>query len=635
MLRLTVQWGWRGLRAPLWGVPAPVLLATWVGQALVLALLVYGWGQALAAVVRWDAFASLALALPANDVHTLLGLAMVGAVESPRLAVGVPGVGHLALSFPFVLGHVEPIVWQGWVGTAFSSQSSPVGVHVARVLARVTLLVAGPLLAEAALALPQRRLRGALGCWLVLAPRIALAYAVAAMFSLSWGDEAGGGILAVLVASKAFGIDAPGFHHLLHEYAPWFSFVCNSVVVVASLALGYGGAAVLRWLLRRVSAGGRPLDGASRPSRWLVPAWCVASALLQVTPLRSVSGVGAHQVVHAAEVDRHPFQEMPLLRPQFAGPTLVQIQPRDRGWDYLVNGQSQVIRGIGYNPLAGALGPEERAEVFRRDFGVLAAAGFNTLLGWDPLVFNATLMDVAAEFGLGVVPPFLVDETWDFSSERQRGRVLRQVTAWVERHRNSPALRLWGLGNEVLNNLRDATPERQAAAARFVVWLADEVHRLDPDHPVLYRDAEAHYVAPLQAALADGVARPWFVYGMNHFTHGLTAAITTGPAAQMGQPLLVSEFAPATTLGPARHQGYVRMWRTILAHRGQVLGGFAYVWTRQGPEALDLLFGLTDGEGRPVDRTLRDLAAELGIDAPGPQYDRYTEPIRGKRLHQR
>ena len=37
---------------------------SYAGQALLLALLVYGWGHLLAAVVRWDAFSSLALALP-------------------------------------------------------------------------------------------------------------------------------------------------------------------------------------------------------------------------------------------------------------------------------------------------------------------------------------------------------------------------------------------------------------------------------------------------------------------------------------------------------------------------------------------------------------------------------------------
>ena len=65
-----------------------------------------------------------------------------------------------------------------------------------------------------------------------------------------------------------------------------------------------------------------------------------------------------------------------LNSPGAAGPTRVQVEQRaDGSWRYLVRGQPQVMRGVGYNPQYAALDPGERARLYPRDFGAMPSSG--------------------------------------------------------------------------------------------------------------------------------------------------------------------------------------------------------------------------------------------------------------------
>ena len=57
-----------------------------------------------------------------------------------------------------------------------------------------------------------------------------------------------------------------------------------------------------------------------------------------------------------------------------------------------------------------------------------------------------------------------------------------------------------------------------------------------------------------------------------------------------------------------RPDAFSRMWAAIEGARGSVLGGLVYVWTTDGPERVDMAFGLVDGRNQPVD----DLYAAVG-----------------------
>ena len=253
-----------------------------------------------------------------------------------------------------------------------------------------------------------------------------------------------------------------------------------------------------------------------------------------------------------------------------------------------------------------------RAAQYDRDFSAITATGANTIVGWDEREFDDLLLTKAADYHLGVILPFELPVDFAYEDASATQALLEKIRRRVESYESSPALRMWGLGNESEHDIVRARGSlaRQAAFGTFLVQAADLVHRMDPHHPVVYRDAEDAYLYPVAAALAaDGQSRPWFVYGMNFFTNRMDAALALGPTSRFPHALLISEFAPIGTFVPARPDGYRQLWGIIQGHGDKVLGGAAYVWSTAGPEPLDRNFGLTDVSGRPVDGSLAAITA--------------------------
>jgi hypothetical protein len=308
-------------------------------------------------------------------------------------------------------------------------------------------------------------------------------------------------------------------------------------------------------------------------------------------------------------------------------------------YTYRVGGSRQAIRGMGYNPTYARLPADERAARYDRDFAAMHQAGVNTVLGWVTDEFDRLLLDRAQAHGLGVILPYDLDPELDYTNPAVRDAVAQDVLDWVERYRDHPTLRMWGLGNEVLHKLihpswmklrGDPLLEARAAAfATFYIDLIDEVHRIDPDHPVVYRDAEDTYLPRLREVLnKGGVRRPWFVYGINIYTPRLAEVIANWPNQGLDAALLISEFGPGGAGPRDRPRGYRDMWAMVRAQPSRVLGGAPYVWSTRGPEEVDRIFGLIDADGRAVDGSLATIgrlfrgeaAGDLlpAPDAPGP-----------------
>jgi hypothetical protein len=444
-----------------------------------------------------------------------------------------------------------------------------------------------------------------------------------------------------------------------------------SVRELEATGLSFAANALLPWLWQRGVAFGDALSGAPRP---LLAACLVGVALMHgyipaavlvalrrrarmftlgsacVFVLMTAACAGALQAATvaqpAAPIVHTSFEPAaPMLQPIAArggmpepvahlglsdrwfdesapGPSHVEVLGAQYNYQLLVNGRPEVIKGMGLNTqYTQFLTPDQRVERLDADMTAYREVGVNTVLGWDPREFDSTLLDAAQRHGVGVIMPFELDPEADYSDPELRQHLHDDALAWVVRYRDHPALRMWGLGNEVLHKIVHPAwvgpqdPRRELNAAAFSDWLietADAIHALDPNHPVTYRSAEDAFVPWVVAALRrhGGGPRPWFVWGTNCYQDYLAQILDNWPESGLDAALWVSEFAPGTLAVPDRPDGFRTMWGYIRAHPTSVLGGAVYAWTRNGPEGVDRNFGLTD-DGVPVDGRSLDMLGDL------------------------
>lgn len=342
----------------------------------------------------------------------------------------------------------------------------------------------------------------------------------------------------------------------------------------------------------------------------LVVAILAGAVLLQ----RTSPALASYEQPVQAEVDAvgaAPPDEslsLPAVAPPelLRGPSKVLIEGSNYSYSYTINGKLQRIQGVGYNAMYSKLPLEERAIRYSRDFAQMRSIGINTILGWNQQEFDELTLEKAQENGLGVVMPYYLPPNGEYGNPEYEQKLEADVKEWVQRFKASPALRMWGIGNEVIHGMREKPDSARALAfALFYLRLADSVHAIDPDHPIMYRDAEDIYVASLKKALQnDGIRRSWLAYGANFFTFRIEKALDEWPQKGPDMPLVLSEFAPCGLGQGDRPAGFLRMWRCITQHPNSVLGGFAYVWSTDGPEAIDRVMGLVNDDNRPVDASL-------------------------------
>ncbi|HEU0168083.1 MAG TPA: glycoside hydrolase family 2 TIM barrel-domain containing protein, partial [Chloroflexota bacterium] len=471
------------------------------GLALVLALLVATvvlhdvavWliAGAAAGLASLDGIRTFAVAATGDEVYARLVLSMVGNIQVRGLALAPP----LALALKPIAGGLiansRYLSTGDWTGVVFTAGSSAVGVQLVQVAVDSGMALAGAVLLVLARRLPASATRT-----LQVAGALWLAYGAGAELRLSWASGSGGEMALSMVATKVLGLHSSLYDTLL-AHGAFASFGINLLLLLPALviaALATGGATARLISRARPKTQRRTLAKPARAG--------LSAAMLFTLGYATVSSAVAFEDAPAAVPGGHGPAK--LAAALAAWPSVVTIQPRPdgQGWLYLVNGKPTQVHGIGYNAITAGEDPAIRAAQFDRDFTAISAAGANTIVGWSEQEFDDVLMRSAAAHGLGVILPFQLGPAYvntgpDYAYEDPavQKQLLDGITARVERYRNSPALRMWGLGNEVLHALAWAKdpPSHSQAFAKFLIQAADRVHELDPNHPVVYRDAEDWY----------------------------------------------------------------------------------------------------------------------------------------------
>jgi len=593
------------------------ILTMWAALSIVRSIALILISHLFTSAAKWSPIQQAAILAPGDDLHALIALNMLGGIQDPKLSARLPGIELLQQIIPDWLAPATWLPVGTWFGTIFAPGSSIVGIHTARILLNITFIIIGVALTSV---IVKKHGSRSLSLWtrpavftLFLGLMIQ-SYGVAAQLRLSWGDDSGGGILLSMVSTKVLSMGHDTYRVFTSGWL--LSNTANIIILATAFALALSLTNILR-----IKPPAEQGTGPARISPFLVlsgrlagPLTLVLAVIMFHTPLTHISSFEpAISYASQFEEDARLYSDTQIQGlPIALKPGIVTIVETSNGFEYRVNGVKTCVKGVGYNAMTKGIDPVSRADRYERDFGLISMSGFNTIIGWSSEEFDELLLEKAAQYQLGVVLPFELNPKSNYQDPEVRKQLMEQIKLWVERYKESPAIRMWGVGNEVVHGMGNSRSNNAKAFASFLVEAADYIHSLDPYHPVIYRDAEDSYLEPIAKALeADGISRPWLVYGMNFFTYRIDQALKNGPATRLKQPLLISEFGPVGLRGADRPKGYLKQWGIIRSYKHRVLGASAYVWTTEGPEPLDRAFGLTNADGMPVDESLSAMAQVL------------------------
>lgn len=177
----------------------------------------------------------------------------------------------------------------------------------------------------------------------------------------------------------------------------------------------------------------------------------------------------------------------------------------------------------------------------------------------------------------------------DYTNAEQKKNMLRSVEDMVKEFKDEPFLLMWALGNE--NNYGESThtnaDKEPIAYAGFVNEVAQRIHQMDPDHPVVLVNGETRFL-DVYAQYAPQVD----IIGVNCYRNAPGfGRLFRDVAAKIDKPLLLSEYgtpSPKVVNNELdeiqQMEGHLAVWREIRDHAagktapGNSIGGFAFEW---------------------------------------------------------
>ncbi|MGE5265319.1 MAG: hypothetical protein ACM3S0_18225, partial [Acidobacteriota bacterium] len=146
-------------------------------------------------------------------------------------------------------------------------------------------------------------------------------------------------------------------------------------------------------------------------------------------------------------------------------------------------GELVMLRGVNYNTHYTTLPKEEHVRILRRDLGQMRAAGVNLITGYA--TFNEVTLEVAQEYGIFVVMPYVLDLNGDYLDPKYREQVKTEFTAFIRRYENYASLVMWNFDDEPVHNMQERfqrPPEQVQAFADLLFELSEHAYETDRYH---------------------------------------------------------------------------------------------------------------------------------------------------------
>jgi GT2 family glycosyltransferase len=255
-----------------------------------------------------------------------------------------------------------------------------------------------------------------------------------------------------------------------------------------------------------------------------------------------------------------------------------------------------LIRGVAY----GSFAPRPDGHEFpapaqvRRDFGLMAAAGINTVRTYTAP--PADVLDAANAHGLRIMAGLAWAQHIAFLEDRHLRRdILRTIAAQAREMARHPALLLTAIGNEIPPSV--VRWHGRAKIERFIREAADAVRGAAPGTLVTYVNYPPTEF--LELPFLD-------VHAFNVYLHdeaAMRAYVARLQHLAGNAPLLLAECgADSIRLGEQRQAAVAAMQVRVAFSEGAcgaVVFGWTDEWWRGGAVIDDWAFGLVDRQRRP------------------------------------
>lgn len=200
----------------------------------------------------------------------------------------------------------------------------------------------------------------------------------------------------------------------------------------------------------------------------------------------------------------------------------VYIKKDSKGYHLIVNRKPYIIKGMVYSPIPIGRNYEynfwcDKAKPYLTDGKMMKDMGCNTIRVYqtcpDIIATKKVMRELYARYGIRVAIGHWLG-FWDnpnYADQKFRSKVIKDVLEMVQTYKNEKGVLMWILGNEnnvsfsygpqtmnlwttpEIENLGDPYLKRQARAKYyygFVNEVAREIHKIDPNHPIVLANAE-------------------------------------------------------------------------------------------------------------------------------------------------
>ena len=283
-----------------------------------------------------------------------------------------------------------------------------------------------------------------------------------------------------------------------------------------------------------------------------------------------------------------------------SGPSVVKITKENDVYGLTLNGEPFEVRGVGLDYTQG------------RNFRGLVEAGGNAFRTWRANDLDAELAEAEKHglmiaVGLGMKKEL---QGFDYEDAEAVDKQKQEILAIVKKYKNHPNILAWVIANEpnLLFNDDGTLALVNEKIYQSIGEITDEIHRIDPNHPVTYTFAgiipEHIHIAMKHTPQIDFMSVQ--VYGD---LANLTESIN---ALDYDKPFMVTEFGakghwetPATEWGREIEEpsgpkaaGMAERMNTAYVGNptGKFIGSFAFMWG-QKQERTPTWYGMFNANG--------------------------------------